>query len=1169
MSVKLLMAVIAILALRQPLWSQNNIFRLNLNPTLLNSAPIPGSPVDVAMNVSGSIIVVTAERQIFSLTLTGTIIGSPHTFTGTAVPVAVAINDSPALIYVLMSDGTVIRLNTGLNELGTTSVISVPSQTPIDVATDNVGNIYVLSNTTVFKRNSTLTSLASASVSGSGAGSGAGTSVTAGRLGSLSGHVYVTTSGGLIHFNSSLTELNSTAIAVGGLKVDADDAGNIIVASTSSLRKFNLSATLTGGPVTVAGTIVGIDVDDANHVVTANGSGTIFVHTALGLVPSSTTAATGAPLTSIATDGSGGVIAVGGTNLPVASIGAVASTNNNFGSVVIGTTNPTRTFSVANSGDPISVTINSITAHTGCTGCSAYSISPTSFNVPGSFTVTLLSATGTAGNKDATFDINATASGGTVNTPTFTVLATLTAPAPNPQCGGTSPCSTILATADQFLGTFDDFTKVINNTGTAAAQVTTMTISNDVNNEFSIVSGNAAGPISAGGSRTVTIRYTPTPGANHTSDASLVVNFSNASTVTCCFRAQAHHAQPNMLVTVLPDGGTTADYHDVELGFTYTKGVLVQNTGDAPLNFTLEEINTPDPDRSQWSEVQTVTNISISTGSSTTFLARFTPRATSATPYSIELRATGSGGGGSYTSQVNLVLTGNGVNPVPMDNVLVLDRSGSMSESAGSRTKIQALQSAAQLYYDLLRPDPGDGSGDQIGFVKYNQTAEDYLAPLELKSGTTDALVLDKLSDAAVGDVSRLAPGGSTCISCGMTNSANLLAGSPDTRKQVMVVMTDGHETSGPHVTDAFISGLTTANPDMMIYSLGLGDDFDGALLGRITNAGTGGYHQVSGSMLGTNHFALEEFYFKIYANAFGADLLDDPTIPVDLSSGTPVEVRRARVVTSDRSAIFLVLDDPMLSSFYTLEFVDPRGNVLTPASLLGTIPIQVLSRPGYSLYKLIFPDVSQAPLYVGEWILRLVPTGTWKPGLAIKSGEDKVYGRYLVPGESIQPHRGVVPIGFSGAVKSDYNMIVTATASTDRPGADVLLIASLSDRGWPSLGGTIRVTTTRPDNASMQYLLFDDGTHGDTQANDGAYSNVYNQTALKGVYKFSFDGLGVNDRGEMVPRHASRFVSLYPPDPTGTTGDGKCTGCFPCWVYYLFAVLIVLFLIYWFRLRN
>lgn len=82
-----------------------------------------------------------------------------------------------------------------------------------------------------------------------------------------------------------------------------------------------------------------------------------------------------------------------------------------------------------------------------------------------------------------------------------------------------------------------------------------------------------------------------------------------------------------------------------------------------------------------------------------------------------------------------ITLMGTGAAPEPIDSLLVLDRSGSMSDLAGDRTKIEAMRDAVMLYTDLLRPGAGIAStADAIGFVKYNETNSVYL-PMTSISG--------------------------------------------------------------------------------------------------------------------------------------------------------------------------------------------------------------------------------------------------------------------------------------------------------------------------------------------------------------------------------------------------------------------------------------------------
>jgi hypothetical protein len=68
--------------------------------------------------------------------------------------------------------------------------------------------------------------------------------------------------------------------------------------------------------------VVGIDVNDAGDLVAANTAGTVFVRNILNLVAigSTSTGAAAGALKDIATNLTGDVIAVGGTNVPSATI---------------------------------------------------------------------------------------------------------------------------------------------------------------------------------------------------------------------------------------------------------------------------------------------------------------------------------------------------------------------------------------------------------------------------------------------------------------------------------------------------------------------------------------------------------------------------------------------------------------------------------------------------------------------------------------------------------------------------------------------------------------------------------------------------------------------------------------------------------------------------------
>jgi von Willebrand factor type A domain len=604
-------------------------------------------------------------------------------------------------------------------------------------------------------------------------------------------------------------------------------------------------------------------------------------------------------------------------------------------------------------------------------------------------------------------------------------------------------------------------------------------------------------------------------------------------------------------IPVLRISDTILDYREVELGFAFTKALVLHNDGNAPLDVSVA-LTTPagDPMLDHWSDLNESPTVTINPGDPPVILLQvYEPTALG--PHTIQMMVTSND---PATPTQPITLTGTGVNPIPVDTMLVLDRSGSMSNSAGDRIKIEALRDAAMLYTDLLRPDiGGTGTGDKLGFWKYNHANSQYMALDFIDDAKKTAIAGSELSAGALTDSGRLRPTGTTGIGGAMQNGAAALGGPLADRKQVMVVLTDGIENESPYILDV-VGPIQAANANLQMYSVGLGSNIEAGKLQSITNMGTEGYHQVADALTGESLYDLENFYFKIFTNATGMDLVVDPTHVVNLLNPDPIIIDSARIISSDRSANFLVLDDPVLRAFYDLEFISPTGDVIVPGVTIGGIPVQETTRYTYKIYRIVFPDMEQAGTYVGDWLLRLTPNGEWSQERVKKAlAESDIHHSSF-----ISPYQGLVPIGFSAAVASNYNLAVQVSASNYLPGAEVRLEGSLSDRGWPAIQGKIDVTVTSPDDTTYAMVLYDDGTHGDVAASDGTWSNRFVQTSVPGVYKFLFQSIGSNARGELAPREASRFVTLKQLEPTPEDEP-----CIPCLLLYLL-ILLALVLLVW-----
>jgi hypothetical protein len=587
------------------------------------------------------------------------------------------------------------------------------------------------------------------------------------------------------------------------------------------------------------------------------------------------------------------------------------------------------------------------------------------------------------------------------------------------------------------------------------------------------------------------------------------------------------------------------DYGDVELGFSFRKAIVVHNDGDAALTFSLGALSGADV--AQWSEAAPAGSTTLNPGDPpAVFRYTYTPQAIATHTTTVQIT-----GGGSAA----VTLTGRGRNPIPIDTMLVMDRSGSMADAVGERKKIDAMRDAASLYSDLLRNDiGGTGTGDKIGMVKYNDSNSIYL-PFDFTSDARKAnIAANFLHNGALSDLSKLKPDGATGIGAAMQTAAFQFGGTNPARRQVMVVLTDGAENREPHIENV-VGPIRTTFPALKMYSVGLGDQIEPTKLQLITNV-SNGYHQVQANLTATTLFDLETFYFKIFAQATDMDLVLDPTYAVNITSPNPIVIAKAGIISSDQSATFLVLDDPVLRQFYDLEFVSPQGTVIVPFISIGGIPVQVSSRHTYRLYRIIFPDISLAHTYVGDWVVRLKPNGKWR-----RDAVKQVLTESNINYQSwLSPYTGLVPVGFVAAVNSDYKLKVALAPTSYLPGADVLLTANLADRGWPAPKGNINVTVSSEGGATHNLTLYDDGTHGDQTAGDATWSNHFVQTATPNVYRFLFHSVGYNDRGEVGQREATRYLTLMQPEKPPPSRP-----CIPCrleWILFILIILILLALL-------
>jgi len=305
-----------------------------------------------------------------------------------------------------------------------------------------------------------------------------------------------------------------------------------------------------------------------------------------------------------------------------------------------------------------------------------------------------------------------------------------------------------------------------------------------------------------------------------------------------------------------------------------------------------------------------------------------------------------------------VTLHGESVPPEPVDSVLVIDRSGSMSEPSGApdKTKTDAAIEAGRLYVSLLRDT------DRIGVVRYNNESLD---PGDVLLDMTQANAAGRAQAEGKLNPTDLNATGSTSIGAGIIRGSDVLdGGGADAR--AIVALTDGIQNTSPSIQTGR-GHVQTKSPAQRVFAVGLGlNQLDSSFveIASVTN----GFAQITGDLGGANEFLLQKLYVQILADASGQTFVTDPRLFIPPGEEQATDVLLSEI---DHEADFIVAvrktkHHPKATEVW-LEA--PDGTLVAEADAGSMVNVTYEQREAHCFYRVQFPLFPNQPgSQAGRW---------------------------------------------------------------------------------------------------------------------------------------------------------------------------------------------------------
>lgn len=452
--------------------------------------------------------------------------------------------------------------------------------------------------------------------------------------------------------------------------------------------------------------------------------------------------------------------------------------------------------------------------------------------------------------------------------------------------------------------------------------------------------------------------------------------------------------------------------------------------------------------------------------------------------------------------------------PVPRPRTavaLVLDRSGSMSETAGALgTKYDLLKSSLQVVADIMRPD------DAVGLVSYDHVVT-MIAPItQMGALAPPGPGRQAVTNAINGP--DLVPRGATAIGQGMIHGAAALdaertaAGSPYSHL-AMVVLTDGNENVSPNVTSGAVT-TAIAPYSSNVYAIGLGreDNVSAATLGAIAK-----YMLITGDITtDEQRFRLTKYFVQILAGLTRTEIVVDPE--GELFAG--VEHRIPFTVTASDVGVDVIALCP-LAFLLDMTLEAPDGTRIDPSTTSPNVRHFVGGEDAF--YRMLLPALPAqgAGTHAGQWHAVLSVSDK---GLRELLGSVEIRSSTFT--ENIADVQTLRSLPYSLIVQAESNLRfdVEVIPHLSRPGEVLQLFARLTEYSVPVAGtAAVAVEVTSPHGDTTSVVL--------TEVRPGAFVGTF-PTSARGIYRCHFRAGGHTQRGRSVQREEARTAVVSRPGP-------------------------------------